>query len=95
MVMHFLGGLWVSLFTYFAIKKHSEVSVVLFFVLLGSAAIIGILWEIMEFGGDILLKEAGKSAIFQPDLADTLSDLFFDLLGGFASYLFVIYAKNL
>lgn len=41
-------------------------------------------WEIQEFATDqLLVTESGKAIVFvQYGLADTLSDLFFDLVGG-------------
>lgn len=45
---------------------------------------IGVFWEIQEFTTDqLLVTESGKAIVFvQYGLADTLSDLFFDLIGG-------------
>jgi uncharacterized membrane protein YjdF len=45
---------------------------------------IGVFWEILEFTTDLLLvTESGEGLVFvQYGLADTMSDLFFDLIGG-------------
>lgn len=90
MAMHFMGGLWVALCAFFALKKYSPADYVLLALLLGAAGVLGILWEFMEFGLDVIFN----SAVFQGDLMDTLSDLFFDLLGGATAYLFIISKKN-
>jgi hypothetical protein len=45
---------------------------------------IGVFWEILEFTTDqMLVTESGEGLVFvQYGLADTMSDLFFDLIGG-------------
>ena len=89
MPMHFLGGLWVAT-VYFYIgfngrwmKFLTDAIMVLAFV-----ALVGVFWEFFEFVSDFLV-ESKRSGLFQAGAADTLSDLFFDLLGGAA--IFVIY----
>jgi len=51
---------------------------------LGFVILIGVLWEFFEFGYDVLISSKGYFAAAQQGVADTMSDLFFDLLGGLA-----------
>lgn len=57
-------------------------------MVLAFVALVGVFWEFFEFVSDFFV-ESKRSGLFQMGAADTLSDLFFDLLGGAA--LFVIY----
>ena len=91
--MHFLGGLWVALFFFWILKKRFvQVSQVLegnFLLLgilsLGFVSLIGIGWEFYEFLYDKYLAE--ESVLFQAGVADTIADLFFDLIGGLVAVL--------
>ncbi|MFH1956719.1 MAG: hypothetical protein ABIJ28_03675 [Patescibacteria group bacterium] len=92
-VMHFLGGIWLALIAiwlfYFSGKMN--VSGISFgwqiFFLVGVAALGGVLWEFFEFGFDNLFLHNFEEFKILPGcaqlgVADTMSDLFFDLLGG-------------
>ncbi len=48
----------------------------------GFVALIGVLWEFFEFGYDVLISSKGYFFVAQQGTADTIGDLFFDLLGG-------------
>ncbi len=69
------GGRWAEFLT--------DAAMVLAFV-----ALIGIFWEFFEFISDFFFK-SDKLGLFQAGAADTLSDLFFDLVGGVT--LFAVY----
>ncbi len=75
MPMHFLGGVWIGLFSVYLFppKEDSLKSIlkILFIVLF-----IGISWEIFE----ILVDKFITQNSFNP--LDTASDLFFDFAGG-------------
>jgi uncharacterized membrane protein YjdF len=82
MIMHFLSGLWVGLFFtwFFGDKVESKIVIkTVLFVLL-----VGVLWEVFEFftknymGGDPF------------DTFDTLSDVFFDLLGAIVAVFYFL-----
>jgi len=92
-LVHFLGGLWVALVIAGFGETRPRFSIVKggaffnFLVLVSLTLSIGVFWEFFEF---ILYKTA--FLIHRPPLAqtwpDTLSDLFFDIVGaGFASFL--------
>ncbi|KKU15170.1 hypothetical protein A3A20_01215 [Candidatus Wolfebacteria bacterium RIFCSPLOWO2_01_FULL_45_19] len=49
---------------------------------LSFAAFIGVLWEFFEFFFDVFISSKGYMAVAQLGTADTMKDLFFDLLGG-------------
>lgn len=51
-------------------------------VILSLVALIGIFWEFYEFLNDFFLSSKNYTQIFQQSAADTIGDLFFDLLGG-------------
>lgn len=88
-VLHFLGGAWLALFmvwfSYF-FGKAAVPKAPVFFVLLiivGASALGGIIWEFFEFSFDQFVGK-GIMDIGQLGVKDTMSDLFFDLLGGLA-----------
>jgi len=85
--MHFAGGFWVALTGLFFARSASPKGVFLFLISIGVAATIGILWEFLEFGLNYFWKDLWNQAFLQPSLEDTLTDLFFDLLGGVAVFL--------
>lgn len=81
MVMHTLGGLLISFFVIsllfvrelfgFAHKHHGMVIL----TTLSMVLLVGLGWELFEVFFDL-------TAITRIDMIDTLSDLFFDLIGG-------------
>ncbi len=73
MPMHFLGGVWVGFFFIYvlSIKTPSVFWKIILYVLL-----IGLVWEFFQL---IVKNGIGRTPF---DLLDTLSDLFFDILGG-------------
>jgi len=75
-IMHFLGGFWIGLFFLYIFSKGKQLSfnLNLFFKLLLVGLLVGLLWELYEFYLNIV-----AGTLF--NLNDTLSDLFFDLLG--------------
>lgn len=74
-LMHFLGGVMVaSLFFSFFKNRHANWVMIISFV-----ALIGLFWEFYEYWNDRFWLAN------QMKLDDTLSDLFFDLLGGWAA----------
>ncbi|MFH1759386.1 MAG: hypothetical protein ABH822_02390 [Patescibacteria group bacterium] len=91
-VLHFFGGLWLAaLFVYLTdrlglsvIRRRFWLKLILG---LGFVALVGVLWEFHEFIADWFI---GKM-LMQGDVADTLSDLLFDLLGGLAYLLLCSY----
>lgn len=89
--MHFLGGFWTAMaFIYlisayqFPISKEAFNQNFLSFliVILSFVALIGIFWEFYEFLNDFFLSSKAYAQIMQQGAADTIADLFFDLLGG-------------
>lgn len=82
MFMHFLGGVWLGLFFFYVFSRNKQIVPfalkIIFFILM-----VGILWEVFQFftknyiGGDPF------------DSMDTLSDIFFDLLGGLCVILYI------
>ncbi len=89
MLMHFLGGVAAGYLVYIILyKKASSLqqdSPVLFiFLIVGGTLVIGFLWEILE----VVLDTFFRSQL-APALSDSLSDLFFDALGGMVAGLWV------
>lgn len=92
-VMHFLGGFWLAMVFIFLISKF-EIKLPIFFNFIfgiSFAALIGILWEFYEFLCDIFLK---KGQILQLGAADTISDLFFDILGAMIFLIIYRFMEN-
>jgi len=58
-------------------------------IVLGFTSLIGVGWEFFEFSFDFLASLNSWHIIkSQPSTADTMGDLFFDLLGGFVAYFY-------
>ena len=82
MIMHFLGGFWIGL-TSFYIFSPQNISGKLIFKILLLVLCIGIGWEVYE----ILVNDILAQNSF--DFLDTLSDIFFDLSGGLCAMLYL------
>ncbi len=93
--MHFLGGFWLAA-VYFWIDAKIEISNPKFSKLprwlidliftLSFVVLIGVLWEFYEFLSDFYFLAGGKISVFQSSFADTIGDLFFDLIGGITAF---------
>lgn len=87
-IHHALGGVWISAVVFYYLDRRREVfdiyrnriATVLFGV--GMVALAGLAWEFFEFGIDRYIIAPGFSPFPRMELADTLGDLFSDLLGG-------------
>lgn len=100
MPMHFLGGFWVAMFfLWFSNKYFPNIFSENLFLLVSAlsfVALIGVFWEFYEFFYDIFISSRGYSGSLgsmQLSAADTIKDLFFDLLGG--SALLAVYKLKL
>lgn len=91
-LFHFLGGAWVALFFFYAmrsgeIRGAEQLLENRFFaaiIAVSVAALVGVLWEFYEFSADALFGNPSYRALYnQLGVADTMSDLLFDLLGSF------------
>lgn len=87
MAHHFLGGLWLVLFFKFLFKRLGADPG--FLKLLGTVAVVGILWEFAEFVWDRFIWRSGFTYL-AGTYEDTLSDLFFDLIGGVVGFLLIL-----
>ena len=83
MSMHTLGGFvtaWSAANVYGLVKEKYRLSIKPFFLfvffLIGTTAIVGILWEVYEFTSRIVFPSQVPLT-----LADTLTDLLMDMLG--------------
>ncbi len=93
--MHFLGGLLLVII-YFWINARIEILnpkfnklpkwLVNLVFALSFVILIGVLWEFYEFLHDFYLLTGGKISVFQNSFADTIKDLFFDLVGGTTAF---------
>jgi len=94
--MHFLGGFLLAIiFFYFWRFAHISIGTGVSSVpnvfgalvlTLGFVALIGVFWEFYEFLRDFYLLTGGKISVFQNSFADTVKDLFFDLVGGTTAF---------
>ncbi|MEK7219334.1 MAG: hypothetical protein AAB687_01505 [Patescibacteria group bacterium] len=83
MIMHFSGGLWVGLtaiWLLFGQKSYLDLSFIL--KILSSVLLIGICWELFEI---IFYNYIAQNPF---NILDTVSDLFFDLVGGLFAILY-------
>ncbi len=99
-VMHFLGGFWLAaVFLRFLVPKlriSDHKSLIILILMVSFAVFVGVLWEFYEFLFDVFGSINGHLKFTQQGVADTMSDLFFDLLGGsvcFGIYRFFIHKK--
>ena len=82
MPTHFCGGLAITWF-YLAAAEHAQAlagtipKLARLLTSLGLTAITAVLWEFFEYSSDVLLHTKMNLGV-----SDTLSDLFFGLLGG-------------
>lgn len=74
MVMHFLGGFWLSLAFIWLYNKEKLNPVNILKIMLSVLA-VGVVWELFEI---VVNSSLAKNPF---DAFDTLSDLFFDLFG--------------
>ncbi|MBN2197651.1 hypothetical protein JW698_00415 [Candidatus Wolfebacteria bacterium] len=90
MLMHFSGGFWLaSLFLFFFLPKITIIKYKTFIqavLTVSFSAFVGVLWEFFEFGLSFFILGDNFSGFIQHGLPDTLSDLVFDILGGFACF---------
>ena len=82
-ILHFLGGLGVTLVLYGIVSKDfdSAPPYQLAILVIGATMLVGVLWEFAEFTGTAVFHSLGKNIELAGDAADTLSDLFMDLIG--------------
>ena len=80
--MHFLGGLWIGLFSlawYYRSprpKKKDTSTLFVFALAVSTTLTIGLAWELFELSAQNFIERAAVH-----DLADTLGDLTNDLFG--------------
>lgn len=88
---HFLGGFFVAMFFYDFLKSDLQKleKLKIFLVLVSITALTGVLWELSEylsfvFLTDLIYQKYSYRVDFIGDLADTLDDLFNDIVGALA-----------
>ena len=74
---------------FFVWLYHSKISqlpsyLIAFLITLSFVALIGVFWEFLEFFYDVFVSSKGYYGYMQLSAADTIADLFFDLVGGSA-----------
>lgn len=104
MPMHFFGGVWLAMVflllnSKFKILNGSSIPqlsdyLIAVFITLSFVAFGGILWEFFEFFYDLLISSRGYAGFAQLGAADTVSDLFFDLFGGLATFVIFRSERN-
>lgn len=82
-LLHFLSGAWLASFGAYFLFVRGPVRVsnraYAALLLLGFAALVGVLWEFHEYVFDAVNPD--PSRYMQVSVLDTMGDLFFDLLG--------------
>ena len=90
-LMHFLGGAWSAMFFLQVLHqvklrpfaRFLDQPFLAILSIVSFAALVGILWEFFEFSVDTFIVLPYGSERIQLGLVDTLSDIFFDLVGSF------------
>jgi hypothetical protein len=80
-IAHFLGGLWVALFSAWGLNVLRFPRD--FFIYVAAALVFGICWEIFEF--------TIGATHFPVDTVDTVTDILMDIVGGMVGALFARY----
>lgn len=90
---HFVGGLFMALLaaSYYRSEFAKLSQPFRFFCLLALVMAVGVFWEFHEYALGHLLNASFK---FQGDLADTMSDLLMDTLGGVVAGLYLFGRGN-
>ena len=91
-LLHLIGGIAVGMFAIWFIYDLNKIKSPdwsFFFmtvVIISFTSLIGVFWEFFEYFFDkIIAPQSEEIELAQLGLADTLSDLFFDLFGGLLS----------
>ncbi len=83
MIMHFFGGFWVGLAAiWFLFNKKSFYDPFHLLKIISMVLLVGVAWEIFEF---VFYNYVAENSF---DVLDTISDLFFDLVGGIMAILY-------
>ncbi len=100
MPMHFLGGVFAGMIFVWFFRKfvgfldlHSKF-LVFTVLLLGFVSLVGVFWEFYEFLYDLFISSRGLGPLAMQGVQDTMSDLFFDILGGFAVAVLMRFGYN-
>ncbi|MBX4209197.1 hypothetical protein KW799_00655 [Candidatus Parcubacteria bacterium] len=92
---HFVGGVALAIGLAWIIRRYPRLHIFHreflknVFVILAVAALIGVLWELLEYGFDYVrivffhMNLASPNQMAQAGNSDTMGDLFFGLLGSF------------
>lgn len=86
--MHFLGGLWLAMIFFWLIWPKLQITngkaLIAIVLAISFSVFVGVLWEFFEFIYDVFISTKGYTLfqMAQQGVSDTMSDLFFDLVGG-------------
>lgn len=92
--LHFMGGIFVAMFCWWFGHRFARFNIFHndflknTLILIAVAATIGVFWEFFEFSFDYFVVSQVRFNylnLAQPSKFDTMKDLFFDILGGFAA----------
>ncbi len=88
MLMHFLGGFWVALLTYYifflsSYFKNISKKFSIFILSLVTVLVVGVLWEVFEYIMSVSTQQSNY-------ILDTNLDLLMDILGWLIAYFFLL-----
>lgn len=101
--MHIAGGVLTVVFLFWIFEKRQDEYLFVsprwlsFLLTLSFVAFVGVLWEFFEFFYDVFISPTrGFFYVAQMGVADTIKDLFFDLLGGLIVWVAIVrgFGKN-
>lgn len=101
-VLHFLGGFFVAMFSYQYLKefltiKNPNNKLKKILIIVSASLFFGVIWEFLEYISTILFKEALKEkygiTCCIGNLDDTLNDLLMDTLGGI-TFSFLLFSSK-
>ena len=100
MAMHAAGGFTAGILFFVLARNHVPIifqapPYAIIIAGVSVTALIGVGWELYEFLYDTFIIERNVNLLLQANVTDTLSDLFFDLLGGLIAALLFITSKKI
>ena len=86
LLLHAAGGFWAGALGLYIFRETFLSGFLRMLAAVGFAALVGILWELLEFGVNQVWETLGRIAFLQPSLRDTMADLLADLAGSFFTF---------
>jgi hypothetical protein len=100
LILHFTGGFILGglIFSFLYFLNHAKITHIPFYLVItftiSLALSFGVLWEFFEFGWDYFITQGSTYNPAQISLADTMADLFWDIVGSLIAVLIFVLTIN-